>query len=226
VEEAAREGPPDHELEEIETRIMILCIPYHPRITDYAKFSLALRKLGTNPSHSLMVVSLRDHEEVAFEFLMGLQDGYLSAKSVVMPDLPRETPLQFSNRCFLAAMKALHDHIPGPSEHPKPVMLYFDPAWRPFTNRWLDELQGEYYIKGAPLVMARFEPREDGTPATAGPVMFAKGYPAHSRLMDFLQDSGKHWREYFAWEMFNVSVKTDTIGRKKAASIRPAPTEK
>lgn len=205
---------------------MILCIPYHPRITDYGKFGSALRKLGTNPSHSLMTVSTREHEEAAFEFQMGLVDGYLSAKAVVVPDVPRETPMQFSNRMFLGAMKALHDHVPGPSEHPKPVMLYHDPTWRPFTNRWLDDLQGEYYLNGAPLVMGRFETNGAGVPVTAGPVAFAKGYPKHSKLLDFLMDSGEHWRNFLAWELVNSSVKTDTIGRNKAASIRPTPTEK
>lgn len=205
---------------------MILCIPFHPRITDYAKFALALRKFGTNPSHSLMVISNREHEEAAFEFQMGLVDGFLSGKSVVVSDITGETPMQFTNRMFLAAMKALDSHIPGPSEHPKTVMVYFDPTWRPYTNRWLDDLQGEYYLNGAPLVMARFEPRGDGLPVTAGPVMFAKGFPKHSRLTNFLIDSGKHWREFLAWELVNSSVKTDTIGRNKAASIRPQPTEK
>jgi hypothetical protein len=205
---------------------MILCIPHHPRITDYAKFSLALRKLGTNPSHSLVVISNREHEEAAFEFQMGLVDGYLSGKSVVVPDIPGETPMQFSNRMFLAAMKTLDTHVPGPSEHPKPVMVYFDPTWKPFANRWLDDLQGEYYLNGAPLTMARFETRGDGLPVTAGPVMFAKGFPQHSRLLAFLMDSGKHWREFLAWEIVNSAVKTDTIGRNKAASIRPQPTEK
>jgi len=205
---------------------MILCIPYHPRITDYAKFSLALRKLGTNPSHSLVVISNREHEEAAFEFQMGLVDGFLSGKSVVVPDIPGETPMQFTNRMFLGTMKMLDEHVPGPSEHPKPVMVYFDPTWRPFTNRWLDDLQGEYYLKGAPLAMARFETREDGLPVTAGPVLFAKGFPKHSKLKNFLIDSGKHWREFLAWEIVNVAVKTDTIGRNKAASIRPLPAEK
>ena len=205
---------------------MILCIPYHPRITDYAKFSHALRKLGTNPSHSLMVISTREHEEAAFEFQMALVDGFLSAKSVVLPDLPRETPLNITNRLFLGAMKALDEHVPGPSEHPKPVMLYFDPTWRPFTNRWLDDLQAEFYLKGAPLVVAKFDVKDDGLPVSTGPVLFSKGFPKHSKLMPFLIDSGQHWRNYLAWELVNSSVKTDTIGRNKAASIRPAPIEK
>lgn len=204
---------------------MILCIPYHPRIADYAKLGTALRKLGTNPSHTLAVISTREHEEAAFEFLMGLGTGYLRHFAVTIPDA-QENPGRLSNRMFLGAMKALNDHVPGPQEHPKPVMLYFDPAWRPGTPRWLDELQAEYYLGGAPQVLARFETREDGSPHPVGPVAFAGGYPQASRLLDFLLDSGKHWRDYLAWEMFNVAVKTDTIGRNKAASIRPLPIEK
>ena len=206
---------------------MILCIPYHPKITDFTKFGAALRKLGTNPSHSLMVVSTREHEEDAFEFLMGLKDGYLAAKTVVIPDAAGEPATRLLNRFFVAAMTALAGHVPGPSEHPKTVMLYFDATWRPFTNRWLDDLQAEYYLRGAPRVFGRFEDRGEGfAPLSAGPVAFAKDFPARSKLLDFVIDSGRHWREYLAWELVNSSVKTDTIGRIKAASIRPAPIEK
>lgn len=204
---------------------MILTIPYHPQLADYGKLSLMIRKLGSNPGHVLMVVSTREHEEAAFEFQMGLVDGFTSAKSIVIPDAPGEAPLRLSNRLFLGTMKALAEHVPGPTEHPKPVMLYYDTAWRPFAPRWLDELQGEYYLRGAPLVMGRFESKGDKQVPT-GPVAFSGAYPKHSRLMDFLLDSGTHWRDYFAWEMFNVAVKTDTIGRNKAAAIRPLPSEK
>jgi hypothetical protein len=204
---------------------MILSIPYHPRIADYDKLRTTIRKLGTNPNHTLSVVSTREHEEAAFEFLMDLGASFLRQFAVVVPDA-EENPLRLSNRLFLAAMKSLHDYTPSVQENPRPVMLYFDPTWVPITSRWLDELQTEYYLSGAPQVFGYFKTRDDGGPVPTGPIAFAKTYPSYSRLLDFVLESGKHWRDYLSWETFNTAVKTDAIGQTKKACIRPQTVKK
>jgi hypothetical protein len=204
---------------------MILTIPYHPRIADYEKLRITIRKLGTNPNHTLCVVSTREHEEAAFEFLMDLGGSFLRQFAVVVPDAA-ETPVHLSNRLFLASMKALREYTPSVQENPRPAMLYFDPTWMPVTSRWLDELQTGYYLSGAPQVFGYFKLRDDGSPLPTGPIAFAKTYPEQSKLLDFILDSGKHWRDYLSWETFNIAVKTDAIGPTKAACIRPQPVKK
>lgn len=205
---------------------MILAIPYCRRFTDYDKLEQTLRKLGTNPSHSIAVVSAREDETEAFEFMCSLADGYLRNFSIVIPDA-REHPRRFANRLFLAAMKALHDYKPSQMENDRTAMLYYDPRWVPTKHRWLDEIQASYFIAGAPTAFGAFEVQKDGKPIPFGPMVFGKAYPSQSRLMDFVLESNLQWRDYLAWEIHTGAVETDLIGRNsKTACIRPQPTKR
>lgn len=200
---------------------MILCLPFHPSSpVDYDKFAGHLKRKGSMPNHTLLVVTLQQHEEQAFSFAMGLAGMFHRHFLSVVPD-DRGTTLKHSNRMFLAACKALHEYAPDRKEIADPAMLYYDPSWRPVKNRWLDELQAEYYFQNAPVVFGNLV---DGSPVE-GPVILAKSYPAKSRLLDFLPDN-EHWRKYLASEMVNLGVKTDAIGSQEAAYIRPYAPEK
>lgn len=204
---------------------MILAIPYNRRLTDYQKLETTLRKIGTNPSHAIAVVSTREDENEAFEFMSGLSDGYLRNFSIVIPDA-MEHPVRLSNRMFLASMKALRDYKPKQEENKRVSMLYFDPRWVPTKHRWLDELQASYFIAGAPTTFGAFD-LQDGKPIARGPMIFGQKYPAQSRLLDFVLESGRHWRDYLAWEIHTLATETDLIGGDpKTACLRPQTTKR
>lgn len=199
---------------------MILSLPFHPDLpADYDRFAAHLKRKGSMPHHTLMVVALQQHEEEAFSFAMGLANSFQRNFLVAVPT-EHETFLRSSNRLFKAACKALHEYAPGREEIADPAMVYFDPTWRPVRNRWLDELQSEYYFANGPTVFGNFE---DGIPT--GPIVLSKEYPAKSRLIDFIPGD-IHWRKYLASEMVNFGVKTDAIGPHEAAYIRPYTPEK
>jgi hypothetical protein len=198
---------------------VLLAIPYNSTLPGgYDKLTDAIKRLGRHPGHTLIVLSTVEHEEGAFEFAMGLKDYFGRYFAVTLPDQP-ESMLKTSNRVFRAAMTALHDYLPTPTEHPEPVMLYMDPTWRPTQKRWLDEFQTEYYFAGAPLVYGRI--KTDKTKARVdGPVAINVKFVQQSTLIDFVPDD-THWRDYLAWEMFKVSVKAPSIGKVLPAYIRP-----
>jgi hypothetical protein len=197
---------------------MILATPFHPALpVDYEGLALHLRRKGTNAGHALVVLCRREHEDKAFEFGHGLSALFHRQFIHTLPDLSGNG-IQVANRFLLAALEFLRSYVPGSGEIPDPALLLFDPTWRPQANRWLDELQADYYLRGARDVMACFEGSDP--PVTAGPVVFGRDFVTRCTLLDFLP-ADTHWRHYLAWEMFNLGVKTDAIGRKEPAFIRP-----
>lgn len=198
---------------------MLLAIPYNATLPGgYDRLTDALKRSGRHPNHTLVVISTVEHEEGAFEFAMGLKDFFGRYFAVTLPD-QKETMLRGSNRIFRAAMTALHEYRPLPNENQEPVMLYLDPTWRPTQKRWLDEFQTEYYFAGAPLIYGRIT-REGKKARVDGPVAINARFLQRSTLIDFVPDD-VHWRDYLAWEMFNVSVKAPAIGKILPAYIRP-----
>jgi hypothetical protein len=199
---------------------MLLAIPYHPSTpADYADFSVHLRKKGTNPSHSLVVVCRREHEDEAFTFAHSLSSSFHRHFLAVIPDL-QETMLDTSNRMFKEAVKFHFNYATDGNEMADPPMAYFDVTWRPTKSRWLDELQSDYFLKGAPTIFANFAPQEPGPPAPTGPLVLAKDYTTKSKLLDFIPQS-LHWRNYLAWEMSNLGVACTAVGPADPAYIRP-----
>jgi len=199
---------------------MLLAIPFHSAIpADYSDFSVYLRKKGTNPSHSLIVLCRREDEDAAFAFAHSLSSSFHRHLLVVLPD-QQETMLGTSNRMFKEAVKAHFNYEPDATEMSNPPMAYFDVTWRPNKGRWLDELQSDYFLSGAPTVFANFAPQEPGPPAPVGPVVLAKDYTTHSKLLDFIPAT-QHWRNYLAWEMFNLGVACTAVGSADPAYIRP-----
>lgn len=198
---------------------MLLAIPFNPTLPGgYKKLADSILRYGRHPNHTLIVPSLVSHEEEALEFAMKLKDQFGRYFAVTVPDQP-ETMLRTSNRIFTATMKALNDHTPAPGEMPEPVMLYHDPTFKPFKKRWLDEFQAEYYLSGAPTVFGRFKVDGD-TARVEGPVAINARFLKATKLIDFLPDDA-HWRDFLAWEMFNVGVSAEAIGKVLPAYIRP-----
>lgn len=200
---------------------MILTIPYNPSLPGgYEKFVASIMRNGKHPGHTLFVTALPQHEDGAFDLSMKLKDyfGRFFAIQVEAPAKP-ETPVQASNRAFLAALHALQSYEPLPNEMPEPVMLYMDPTWRPTKQRWLDEFHTEYYIKGTPVTFGNFETRGDQA-RVVGPVVISRRFLGLTKLLDFLP-ADTHWRGFLAWEFVNHGLQAEAIGRTLPAYIRP-----
>lgn len=201
---------------------MILTIPYNPSLPGgYDKLVSAILRNGRHPLHTLFVTALPQHEDGAFELAMKLKDQFGRYFAVtVPPPVKSETAIQSSNRAFLAALDALRTYGPGEEEMPEPVMLYFDPTWRPTKKRWLDEFQAEYYIAGAPTTFGNFQTSGEKA-RVVGPVAIKRVFLKKTKLLDFIPDR-THWRDYLAWEIVNNGVKAEAFGRILPAYIRPS----
>lgn len=194
---------------------MILCIPYSPTLPrGYDKLVGAISRNGKHPAHTLFVISESAHDDAAFQLAMKLRDYFGRYFAITVPSQP-ESMVMTSNRMFIAATEALKNYAPAAHEMQEPVMLYFDPTWRPTKPRWLDEFQTEYYIRGAPTTFGNF--RKD---KVVGPLAIKRDFIGKSSLLRFL--SGKaHWREFLAWELINNGVQAEALGRILPAYIRP-----
>lgn len=200
---------------------MLLAIPYNPNLPGgYDKLVSAIQRHGKHPAHTLFVISQQEHDEQAFELAMKLKDQFGRYFAVTLPPPAQpETMLRVSNRMFSAAMDALRSYEPTDEENPKPVMLYFDPTWRPTKARWLDEFQTDYYMAGAPAVFGRFVKEKDRA-RVEGPVAVGIDFLKHTQLLNFIPPNS-HWRDFLAWEMVNVGVETPALGPALPAYIRP-----
>ena len=200
---------------------MLLTIPYNPTLPcGYDKLVSAIQRHGKHPLHTLFVASQQEHEDGAFELAMKLKDHFGKYFAITLPPPAHpETMLKVSNRMFVAAMDALRTYKPTGTDHPKTVMLYMDPSWRPTKPRWLDEFQSDYYLAGAPKVFGHFKTEGDKA-RIEGPVAVGIDFLAHTQLLNFIPPSA-HWRDYLAWEMVNVGVRADAFGPVAPAYIRP-----
>ena len=197
---------------------MILCIPYNPSLPGgYDKLVSGIVRYGKHPAHTLFIVAKAEHEEGAFTMAMQLKDHFSRYFAITVPDQP-EAPIRNSNRMFVAAMDALRSYKPLALEMPQPVMLYFDPSWRPTQDRWLDKFQAEYYISGAPTTFGSF--KTTGTAKVIGPVAISCKFLRETKLLNFLPET-VHWREFLAWEIINSGLQAEALGRILPAYIRP-----
>lgn len=198
---------------------MLLAIPYNPTLPGgYERLIGAFQRLGKHTAHTLIVLTSEAHEDGALALAMELKDVFGRHFSVTIQD-QKEPMVKTSNRMFVAAMDTLKKHVPASSEMPEPVMLYFDPTWRPTQKRWLDEFQAEYYIAGAPTIYGYFKTKDEKA-RVEGPVAINVRFLKQTQLIDFIPDN-VHWRDYLAWEMFNSGVKAPAFGKALPAYIRP-----
>lgn len=197
---------------------MILTLPYNPTLPGgYDKLVSAILRYGKHPAHTLFVAAKAEHEDGAFEMAMKLKDHFGRYFAITVPDQP-ETALRASNRMFVASLDALRAYAPAAHEMPEPVMLYFDPTWRPTQDRWLDKFQAEYYIAGAPTTFGHFQTK--GTARVVGPVAIKRDFLKITKLLSFMPDD-IHWREYLAWEIIQNGLQAEALGRILPAYIRP-----
>lgn len=195
---------------------MFVAIPYILQSgADYAGLSQSIQRYGTNPGHTLAVVSLRSEDEGAYLFGSALSDYFGRHAKVSVEDAPR-TMTELSNSFFVRTLDAFSKYKPGPKEAANAPLLYFDPSYRPSNPRWLDDLQSEYFQRGAPPVMGQFTPEG----RTDGPIIIGRGVPATWPLLPFLP-ADQHWRNFLTWDLARGSVKANGIGPHPSAVLSP-----
>lgn len=197
---------------------MLVCLPYHTDLpVDYAGLAQSIMKAGTNPSHTLAIISLRSQDEGAFTLANALFDYFGRTIRHSIDEQP-ETTVMTSNRFFNAALNVFDKYKPSPHEAEHSPMMYLDPTYRPITPRWLDEIQSDYFRSGAPRVFGNFS--EGAAPHPVGPIILSREYQQVSTLADFLPHD-MHWRRYLSWELLRNSVKAAGIGEHASAVLAP-----
>ena len=197
---------------------MLICIPYHTDLpVDYKDLAKTIQRFGSNPGHTLAVLSLRSQDEGAFFFQQKLADSFGRLIRASLDDQP-EMAVMTSNRFFTAACKVLRKFKPQTGEAEHAPMMYMDPIYRPTATRWADTLQADYFRLGAPKVMGNF--RDGEPPSPTGPLVLSREYVETSPLSQFLPHNS-HWRNYLAWELLRNSVKATGIGSHATAVLSP-----
>ncbi len=195
---------------------MFVAVPFHPAVpTDYSELAKTIRKLGTNPNHTLAVASTRSYDEEAFQFADSLSDHFGRHVKITV----EKGTAAAANRFLIAVLRAFSKFQPSSKEPKDSPLLYLDPTYRPNSPRWLDDLQTDYFAQGAPMVYGNFKEAEP--PTVLGPVIISKAFLQRSSLVDFLPPN-ENWRDYLAWEMFKNSVKAVGMGSHESAILSPA----
>lgn len=194
---------------------MFVAIPFLAATkSDYADLAKTILRRGTNPNHTLAVVSLRSEDEGSYLFGNSLTDHFGRHVKISIED-ESLSGIPLANKFFTATLDAFRRYKPSQKDPVGMPMLYFDPEYRPNNPRWLDDLQSEYYLKGAPKVFGDFD---KGIPV--GQIMFSPEFVHTSALLPFLPETS-HWRNYLAWELANNSVKANGIGTHSSAVLSP-----
>ena len=197
---------------------MLICLPYHSALpVNYADLAKSIIRVGTNPNHTLAVISLRSDDEGAFHFSTSLSDYFGRHIRSSMEDQP-EQPMMTANRFYLEAVRIFKKYKPSSQEAEHSPMMIADPTYQPVTPRWLDELQSDYFRSGAPRVFGNF--KETEPPMTVGPLILSREFVDTCTLADFLPPN-VHWRNYLAWELLKSSVKAAGIGSHDSAVLAP-----
>lgn len=195
---------------------MILFIPYHEALSvSYNELAQSIMRAGTNPNHTLAIISLRSQDHGAFMFGNALTD-YFGRHVKISIDDRVEHPIDSSNRFFTAALNGFRKYKPSSAEAKNAPMMYFDPSYVPNNPRWLDDLQADYFKQGAPQVFGSFGDSHIPT----GPLILSRQYADTSTLLSFMPQ-GNHWRNYLAWEFFKNKVEAVGIGTHDSAVVIP-----
>ena len=110
----------------------------------------------------------------------------------------------------------------GEGEIPNPPALYMDPSYRPLRAGWLDTVQTEFYMRGAPMTMGDLGHDEEGAVVFTGPFVFSRNFAANTSLVNFLPPN-VHYRAYMRWEFSKNPLATALIGTAADSVLRPTP---
>ena len=194
---------------------MIFVTPFFPAHTDYEKFSKALKSRGQCDGHSHLIVTQRQDEPAAIEFSKAVGKLFDSTTIKVIDAVVQGGLVAVSNALFKAAFYAFREDKSGATL----PMLYGDPTWYPVKQGWLNAIQAEYFSKGMPRILSRFQANAKGEKITRGPVLMSRAYIEDAPLVPHIP-LRTHWREYLRYEMGNVSQPSVTISTGDKAVLK------
>jgi len=196
---------------------VIVSIPYFPDLTDYKSLSKAINANGQLQGHQLHVVCREEDETKANSFADSLVDTFGRAHIAVLPATNRG-PVQLANEFFRSACRFMWNFKPtSPEEEPEPVLLYFDPTYRPIKPLWANTLQSSHYLFRKP-VTGDFQLDDEGAQVPQGPLIISKDFVNKSGLIDSLGAS-QHWRLRLKWEFTKDFLSTNLIGKGQEAVL-------
>jgi hypothetical protein len=191
---------------------MILATVFHPDLpVDYKQLASEIRAKGPNRPHTLLAICRPEDESETAEWVFNLSDCFTRHyMGVTLAD--GNSPLHLSNMMFQTACRFLKAYKPEAHEPEGVPLVYLNPTWRPVGKRWMDILQGEFFMNGAPQVMRNGD--------SQGAVVIGKKYPETSILLDQVPEN-QHWRNYLTWEMQRNAVETPLLGEL----VKPRPVK-
>lgn len=199
---------------------MLLVIPCFRSTPNIEKIAEDLKRRGSYPEHDLLVISHRQDEELAYQIADTLKDSFnkVSTESLEGKYL---TANHLANAMLSAAMRFYKAYKPDPVHPADAPMMYFHSLFRPVRVGWLNEIQAEFYLKGAPAVFGRSQlldirtdrnqKIENPRRITVGPLVFGRKCLDKLPLLNFL-DEKQHWRERMIFELAAGMTETKQIG--------------
>lgn len=200
---------------------VIIFLPVHASTPGIDRLVDDFKKKGSNPAHSLHIISTRDDEDLAFSIGDALSEHFhdVSTQALAVPD---KNLIKLANAMFFAAVKAYRGHKPAEDQVADQPMIYLDSTYRPTEKLVFDRLQSEFFLKGSPSVMARTETTGTGTAfkrVTVGPVILGRKFLESTILIDHLDDK-THWRERMCHELAEHCTETRQIGRGQQSLLK------
>lgn len=201
---------------------MLLCLPVHRSTPSILGWSDAIRKKGLLQAHSLRIFTTKPDEDIAWDLGDQLSDHFLKVTVQILKPAPRNH-IKLANDMFTAAVRYFADYKPvSDQEVPNQPMMYLDPTYRPKQAGWVDEIQAEFFFKGAPAVLAHFLKEGSGKTyklTTQGPVVLGRRFLETCTLIPFLDDK-EHWRHRMCHELALESKDTILIGSRRESLLK------
>lgn len=215
---------------------MLLCIPASSLTPQIDTLAANLKRRGPYPEHSLRIITAREDEELGYRIGDELSDSFRKVTTETLAPVPKpRNPVLLANHMLKAAVAFLESYKYAPDEVQDAPMLYFHPGYRPTQQGWLNELQAEFFLKGAPPAMGRTmtlgirTDRNVKNPntrrVTVGPVIFGRKCLGRIPTIGFLDDK-EHWRSRMVHELASGMVETKQIGAGGKSLLREMPPAK
>lgn len=200
---------------------MLIFLPIHRSTPGIERLVEDFKKKGSHPAHSLQIVCTREDEDLAFSIGDALSEHFHDVRTLALP-VPDKNLVKLGNAMFFAAVRAYRGHEPAEDQVSEQPMIYMDPTYRPQDKLVFDRIQAEFFLKGAPPVMARTESsgsKDTFKRVTVGPVILGRKFLETTILIDHLDDK-THWRERMCHELAEHCTETKQIGRGNQSLLK------
>lgn len=207
---------------------MIVICPISTKSPGIEKFAADLKKKGSLPEHILHLVSLRggEDEDMAYKIGDELAGSFqrVTTETVLPNPAKGQSGLAWANQMFVTAMRFFEGYEYRPNEVPEAPMLFLPTNFRPVTNGWLNDLQSEFFLKGAPPAMGRTTTSGKDR-VTVGPVIFGRKCIGKLPTINTL-DGKTHWRDWMKFEIAAGFHETKAIGPGSKSLLKEMPSVK